>query len=974
MALTTPYFGRKHAGRPLGEVDQSTCATYNIPSAMLINCGRSLAPRMVTAHHSFVSTRFSPVEAKFANNGNGASVKAKEIRSRFLEFFAAKGHEVVASSSLVPQDDPTLIFTNAGMNQFKSVFLGLEKRDYVRAASVQKCMRVSGKHNDLEEVGKDARHHTLFEMLGNWSFGDYYKEESIAWGWELLTEVFGLDASRLWVSIYKDDDESFAIWTEKLGFPKERLVRLGDLDKGDDENFWSMADTGPCGPCTEIHYDQGEARKCDHADGCAVGVCDCDRWLELWNHVFMEFDRAEDGTLIPLPMKSVDTGLGFERLVAVMQGKISNYDTDLFTPLVAKAAELSGKEPVGEDKISMQVIADHARAVLFTITDGAMPSNEGRGYVVRRILRRAARHGHLLGLVEPFLWKVSELVIDEMADAYPELLERKDRVLATIRKEEERFGRTLTAGLAVYGEFKDKMKAEGRSVLSGEEAFKLHDTFGFPVDLTAVVAEEDGFTVDHDGFAVCMGKQRAQSGSDRVFKAGIGVWQQLNDKIDLAGYTNLFTGYENLQDTGTVVAVRSGGQDENGHDFSQILVDRTPFYGTSGGQVGDIGTLTLEPGSHILEVIATEKSSEGNVLVVTGSVEEIFDKLKTADSVFMDVDAANRRDVKRHHTATHLLHATLREVLGDHVEQAGSEVTAGRLRFDFRHDEGTKAEEIKRIEAIVQQKIMADMPVQSHAEVPLQEARDMGAMALFGEKYGDRVRVVEIVPDGHLAAGDEVGPSIELCGGTHCGATGEIGPFRILSESSVSAGVRRIEAVAGEAALAEFKADQAQLSALALLLRPDGGSYADQVQVLLDDRQELRKELARLQQDSARASLAGALDSPREVAGFKVISALAPSSDKAAFMQLGDHVRDRLGENGVVILGAELEGKATLLVTLTADLVAGKKLHAGNLVKAIATAVGGRGGGRPNMAQAGLPDLEALQKALDVVDSVLDQQ
>ncbi|PID78637.1 alanine--tRNA ligase, partial [bacterium DOLZORAL124_64_63] len=452
----------------------------------------------------------------------------------------------MASSSLVPHDDPTLIFTNAGMNQFKSVFLGLEKRDYVRAASVQKCMRVSGKHNDLEEVGKDARHHTFFEMLGNWSFGDYYKRESITWGWELLTQVYGLDADRLWVSIYKDDDESFAIWTEEVGFPAQRLVRLGDLEKGDEENFWSMADTGPCGPCTEIHFDQGEGMKCDHPDGCALGVCDCDRWLELWNHVFMAFDRQKDGSLVPLPMQSVDTGLGFERLTAVMQGKKSNYETDLFIPLVQKAAELSGKEPVGEDKISMQVIADHARAVTFTITDGAVPGNSDRGYVVRRILRRAARHGHLLGLEEPFLWKVADLVITEMGGAYPELIERRERTLETIRQEEERFGRTLKSGLEVYAGFRKVMREEGRTVLSGEEAFKLHDTFGFPVDLTAVVAEEDGFTVDHAGFAACMERQRAQSGSDRVFKAGIGAWLLVDESVDLGGYQNTFTGYDAL--------------------------------------------------------------------------------------------------------------------------------------------------------------------------------------------------------------------------------------------------------------------------------------------------------------------------------------------------------------------------------------------------------------------------------------------
>ncbi len=903
------------------------------------------------------------IEKKNSLPESGAEVKAKEIRYRFLEFFAEKGHEVVASSSLVPHDDPTLIFTNAGMNQFKSVFLGLEKRDYVRAASVQKCMRVSGKHNDLEEVGKDARHHTLFEMLGNWSFGDYYKKESIAWGWELLTKVYGLDAERLWVSISKDDDESFGIWTEDVGFPAERLVRLGDLDKGDEENFWSMADTGPCGPCTEIHYDQGEAMKCDHPDGCAVGVCDCDRWLELWNHVFMEFDRQQDGTLVSLPMKSVDTGLGFERLVAVMQGKLSNYETDLFTPLVQKAAELSGKQPVGEDKISMQVIADHARAVVFTITDGATPGNTDRGYVVRRILRRAARHGHLLGLEEPFLWKVADLVISEMGEAYPELIERRERTLETIRKEEERFGRTLKSGLDVYAGFRDAMKQESRTVLSGEEAFKLHDTFGFPVDLTAVVAEEDGFTVDHAGFEACMERQRAQSGSDRVFKAGIGAWQQVDEGVDLGGYRNTFTGYGSLAGTGRAVAVRPAGEDESGQALSQILVDSTPFYGTSGGQVGDTGTVAIGGTDH--PVLGCEKSSEGNVLVVAGNADTLQAALKAAPEVVMKVDAANRRDTMRHHTATHLLHATLREVLGDHVEQAGSEVTPGHLRFDFRHDQAVKPEELARIEAIVQQKILANQPVQRHEDIPLDEARGMGAMALFGEKYGDKVRVIEI------PGAEDLGGSIELCGGTHCAATGEIGPFRILAESSVSAGVRRIEAVVGNAALAEEMRDRDSLRALGSLLRPDGGPYADQVQALIEESKNLRKELASLKQDEARASLQDVLETPREVAGFKVVSALAPAEDKGAFMQLGDHVRDKLGTGGVVILGADLDGKATLLVTLTPDLVEGKKLHAGNLVKELATAVGGRGGGRPNMAQAGLPDAAALEKALALVDEVL---
>ena len=902
-------------------------------------------------------------------------MKASEIRARFLEFFAQHQHTVVASSTLVPHDDPTLLFTNAGMNQFKSVFLGLEKRDYVRAASVQKCMRVSGKHNDLEEVGKDARHHTFFEMLGNWSFGDYYKRESIAWGWELLTQVYGLDRERLWVSVYKDDDESFGIWEDEMKVPAERIVRLGDLDKGDEENFWSMADTGPCGPCTEIHYDQGEALKCDHPDGCAVGVCDCDRWLEIWNHVFMEFDRDENGTLTPLPMKSVDTGLGFERLVAVMQGKQSNYDTDLFTPLLAKAAELSGKQLEGEAKISMQVIADHARACVFTVADGAIPSNEGRGYVVRRILRRAARHGHLLGMEEPFLWKVAEVVIAEMGEAYPEIVERKQRVLDVIRQEEERFGRTLTAGLQVYADFKAAMQKEGRTELSGEEAFKLHDTFGFPVDLTGVVAEEDGFTVDLDGFKACMDEQRAKSRKENKFMAGIQPWQTVAEGTDLAGYKSRFLGYDQLACEATVVAVRSAGQDDDGADLCHILLDQTPFYGESGGQVGDPGRLS---GALGLPVMDTVKSEEGNICVVKAEAETLLDAFRGNASVKAVVDSDHRLGVMRHHTATHLLHAALRDVLGDHVEQAGSVVEKDRLRFDFRHDKSLSKAELAAVEAQVARAVLENRLVAREDEVAIDDAKSRGAMALFGEKYGDKVRVIEI-HGGFRVTGTEdedTGPvaSIELCGGTHCLRTGDIGQFRITSEGSVAAGVRRIEALAGETARQVELDERGQLDSLGRIFRRDQGSFADQTAELVAERDALRKELAKLQQESARAGLQDVLESPRQVAGLKVITARVPAEDKNAFMQLGDHVRDKLGSEGVVVLGTEIEGKTTLLATVTDDLVKSKRLHAGNLVKALAAVGGGRGGGRPNMAQAGMPDAAGLDKALAAADEVISEQ
>jgi alanyl-tRNA synthetase len=912
---------------------------------------------------------------------------AKQIRKSFLDFFAAKGHQVVRSSSLIPYDDPTLLFTNAGMNQFKAVLMGLEKRAYVRAASVQKCMRVSGKHNDLEEVGRDARHHTFFEMLGNWSFGDYYKREAIAWGWEFLTQVMKLPREQLWVTVYKDDDESYDIWNREVGLSPARIRRLGDLARGDEENFWAMADTGPCGPCTEIHFDQGQGMACDHPDGCALGVCECDRWLELWNLVFMEFDRTADGALQPLPLKSVDTGLGFERLVAVMQGVRSNYESDLFTPLIDRMAAISGQPARGEQRISMQVIADHARAVTFTVADGVVPSNEGRGYVVRRILRRAARHGRLLELTEPFLWRVAEAVIETMGEAYPELNEQRDRVLRTIRREEERFDRTLDAGLQIYAEVRARMQEQGRTVVAGEEIFKLHDTYGFPVDLTAVVAADDGFTLDEDGFSRCMERQRAASGSERIFMAGVGGWQPLRDDLSAADLRSRFVGCETLSVATRPLAIREGGGLPDGRPASHLLCERTPFYAESGGQIGDTGVIRLLPAGTEWPVITTVAAEEGPACVVAGRVEELREPLRRSKSVRLEVDRALREPTMRHHTATHLLHAALRRVLGPHVEQAGSEVTPDKLRFDFRHDAPLTPAELEKTETLVNAMILANRPVISHLDVPMAEAKARGATALFGEKYGETVRMIEIpaaadrpeaaaAPDAQEGRAQSEIPegdhpfSLELCGGTHCERTGDIGMFRILSESSSAAGIRRIEAVAGERALDLASREREQLADLASLLRPDRGPFADQVRDLLNERDALRKELQQVRRGRAASALDERIDAAVRVGDITVVTGCVEAEDRDALMRLGDHVRDKL-QRGVVALAAEWEGKATLMVTLTPDLVAKKRLHAGDLVKSIAAKVGGRGGGKPNTAQAGLPDPARIEPALAAVPEIV---
>ncbi|MBE5268684.1 alanine--tRNA ligase [Stenotrophomonas sp. B2] len=870
-----------------------------------------------------------------------AKFTTSQIRSDFLEFFKGKGHTIVPSAPLVPGNDPTLLFTNSGMVQFKDVFLGAEKRSYVRAADVQRCLRAGGKHNDLDQVGYTARHHTFFEMLGNWSFGDYFKKDAIAWAWELLTQVWKLPAERLLVTVYQTDDEAYELWRDMVGVPEERIVRIGD-NKGApfaSDNFWQMADTGPCGPCTEIFYDHG-----DHIAGGPPGSPDedGDRFIEIWNLVFMQFDRQPDGTLVPLPAPCVDTGMGLERLAAILQHVHTNYEIDLFQALIRKAAELTGTSDL-ENK-SLRVIADHIRACSFLIVDGVLPSNEGRGYVLRRIIRRALRHGWMLGVRQPFFSKLVPTLVAQMGEAYPELPAAADTVTRALQAEEERFAETLDAGMKI---FEDVAARAGNGVIPGSDAFRLYDTYGFPLDLTQDIARERDLTVDIAGFDAAMEQQRETARAAGKFGGGVTLPAELVATLT----PTVFLGYDRLQAGDlTVLALLKEGrpvQSASAGDAVIVITNQTPFYAESGGQVGDTGVMT---GNGVRLAVEDTQKFAGQFHGHVGTLTE--GDLKVGDVLAGEVDSERRGATILNHSATHLLHAALREVLGTHVQQKGSLVAPDRLRFDFSHFQPISAEELAVIERKVNQQVRANNVAEVHS-MGMQEALDFGAMALFGEKYGEQVRVLKM--------GDY---STELCGGTHVKRTGDIGLFKITSEGGVSAGVRRIEAVTGQGALDYVDAEEARLSEAAELL---GGSAADVVEKIraLGQRQkQLERELEAVKAKVAAGATADLSSQAVEVAGVKVLAARLEGFDAKALRDAVDRLKQQLGDAVIVLAGAQ-DGKAALVAGVNGSATG--RVKAGELLSHIAGQIGGKGGGRPDLAQGGGEDGPALATALAAV-------
>ncbi|WP_396125522.1 alanine--tRNA ligase [Escherichia coli] len=863
------------------------------------------------------------------------SKSTAEIRQAFLDFFHSKGHQVVASSSLVPHNDPTLLFTNAGMNQFKDVFLGLDKRNYSRATTSQRCVRAGGKHNDLENVGYTARHHTFFEMLGNFSFGDYFKHDAIQFAWELLTSEkwFALPKERLWVTVYESDDEAYEIWEKEVGIPRERIIRIGD-NKGApyaSDNFWQMGDTGPCGPCTEIFYDHG-----DHIWGGPPGSPeeDGDRYIEIWNIVFMQFNRQADGTMEPLPKPSVDTGMGLERIAAVLQHVNSNYDIDLFRTLIQAVAKVTGATDLSNK--SLRVIADHIRSCAFLIADGVMPSNENRGYVLRRIIRRAVRHGNMLGAKETFFYKLVGPLIDVMGSAGEDLKRQQAQVEQVLKTEEEQFARTLERGLALLDEELAKLSGD---TLDGETAFRLYDTYGFPVDLTADVCRERNIKVDEAGFEAAMEEQRRRARE----ASGFGADYNAMIRVDSASE---FKGYDHLELNGKVTALFVDGKAVDAINAGQeavVVLDQTPFYAESGGQVGDKGELKGANFSFAVEDTQKYGQAIGHIgKLAAGS-------LKVGDAVQADVDEARRARIRLNHSATHLMHAALRQVLGTHVSQKGSLVNDKVLRFDFSHNEAMKPEEIRAVEDLVNTQIRRNLPIETNI-MDLEAAKAKRAMALFGEKYDERVRV--------LSMGDF---STELCGGTHASRTGDIGLFRIISESGTAAGVRRIEAVTGEGAIATVHADSDRLSEVAHLLKGDSNNLADKVRSVLERTRQLEKELQQLKEQAAAQESANLSSKAIDVNGVKLLVSELSGVEPKMLRTMVDDLKNQLGST-IIVLATVVEGKVSLIAGVSKDVT--DRVKAGELIGMVAQQVGGKGGGRPDMAQAGGTDAAALPAAL----------
>ncbi len=860
------------------------------------------------------------------------TLSTADLRNKFIDYFKSHGHQAVASSSLVPADDPTLLFTNAGMNQFKDCFLGAEKRSYTRAVSSQRCVRAGGKHNDLENVGYTARHHTFFEMLGNFSFGDYFKKEAIEFAWNFLTKEIGLPKEKLLVTVYSEDDEAFDIWENHIGVPKEKIIRISTSD-----NFWSMGDTGPCGPCSEIFYDHGA-----HIWGGPPGTPeeDGDRFIEIWNLVFMQFNKQADGTMEPLPKPSIDTGMGLERISAILQNVHSNYEIDLFQNLIKSAASIVGSEDL-ENK-SLRVIADHIRSCSFLICDGVMPSNEGRGYVLRRIIRRAVRHGYQLGANDIFFYKLVASLAKEMGEAYPELVDQLPVIEKVLRVEEEQFSKTLARGMAILNDTLETLEGD---TVPGDVVFKLYDTYGFPTDLTNDVAREHDLKIDEEGFEAAMQAQRARAQQASNFGA------DYNSKLAI-DHTTSFTGYTDVEGQANVVELIADNAFVDTLEDGQegvVVLDSTPFYAESGGQAGDKGILRVTNG----EFVVTDTQKMGNAFAHKGVVKG---KVTKGDTATAAIDLANREAIKKNHSATHLLHAALREILGEHVTQKGSLVEAPRMRFDFSHFEAVTAQQLVEIERRVNQEIRANHTLATEL-MDLDEAKASGAMALFGEKYDEKVRVVTMGPF-----------SVELCGGTHVTRTGDIGLFKITSEAGIASGVRRIEAVTGEHALEVVQTQQATLSSLSALLKTDSQNVVDRVVSLQNQTKELEKALNFAKQKLASQQGADMLSNAVEINGVKVLIANLEGVEAKSLRSMMDDIKNRIGE-GIVVLGVANESKVNLIAGVTKNLI--NKVKAGELVNFVASQVGGKGGGRPDMAQAGGDNPENLQQALDSVNAWL---